>query len=159
MAPTGNTSQSRWGALENDLNMFALPTVSLERNDLVVTDSHFADVHTHQLRILQIEYPSFDLRTALMGFPNAGTTVPGERAEMLGGALPLLRELCAIESAHAAAVLACRRRDGDKGRVIIPDYDAVNAAGADVMSDPVVCGSQERAKQMARTVSELFGAA
>ena len=67
-----------------------------------------------------------------------------------------LSELCRIETSHASLVRACRARDGSKGREVVPDYDAVNGAGADVLSDPIVAAALARAKDVCDTVALLM---
>lgn len=154
--PLGSTS-SGWGALGEDLELLAITgPESLEPIDLVATDSHCVSVHIHQLRILMVEYPALNLRDSIARFPDVCSSIAPYGIRHMGTTLPLLYELITIEGAHAAAVAACRNRDGVKGRSIIPDYDNVNPSGPDVTSDSVVTGSASRAAQMAQIITVLF---
>ena len=151
------TGPSVWGNLVKDLELFSLPPASErgKRLDLIVTDSHVPDVLRHQLVILSGEYPNISLQKSIQCWISSMST--GQPLEQIyaGDLMDLMNELSIIESAHASGVFACRARDGVKGRSIIPDYDTVNAAGADTMSDTVVKNALERSKQMADAISKI----
>lgn len=152
-----STGPSVWGNLGKDLELFSLPHKSErgKRLDLIVTDSHIPDVSRHQLAILVGEYPSISLQKSLLCWISSMSTgLPLEHIYMVD-LMVLLDDLRSIESAHASGVFACRARDGIKGRTIIPDYDAVNAAGADTMSDTVVKRAFERSNQIADAIIKI----
>jgi hypothetical protein len=64
--------------------------------------------------------------------------------------------LVALATEHATAVRQCRERDGQKGRSVIADYDAVNAAGPDAMRDAVVADALARARGIEEAVGRVM---
>ena len=156
---TSSSGESVWGGLEEDILSLAVPTdingKSSRHADLVATESYDPTVMRHQLLILRGEYPAIDLDEALYSWVDELLVKSSHQCGRTVQLMLLLEDLGDLESSHATAVGACRSRDGTKGRSIIPDYDIVNAAGSDVLSDPVVRGSMERSIRIADAVSKL----
>ena len=67
----------------------------------------------------------------------------------------MLQELLHLESQHTKLVAECRARDGEKGRIIMPDYDTVNPVSVDVRLDVVIVEAEQRARQMSQAISSL----
>lgn len=126
----------------------------------MIAESTNIDVLTHQLRMLgeqYYEYLTLVLPAALLHALEEWVNCDSE-PYLLGSfqtMVLLLSQLCVLENKHASRVKECRQRDGVKGREVIPDYDAVNAAGGDCMSDAVVKYAIDRAAATVSAVAQL----
>jgi hypothetical protein len=127
----------------------------------MIAESGNIDVLTHQLRGLGEEdydknafITPADLLDALQEWSRCD--FDPQISESFRSMVLLVSKLCVLESTHASRVTGCRERDGVKGREVIPDYDDVNAAGGDCMSDPIVKYAVDRAAEIESTVSQLL---
>lgn len=126
----------------------------------MIAESSNIAVLTHQLRMLSVEdadrhallLPT-DLLNMLREWSSCGTEP--HLLESFRSTVLLLSKLCVLENTHALRVKSCRERDGVKGRAVIPDYDAVNAAGGDCLSDPIVKYAIERSTDIDYAVAQL----
>jgi len=102
----------------------------------------------HQLAVLAEEFPA--AAEALRR--RCGGTTPGPEPALVEA----FQLLVALATEHATAVRQCRERDGQKGRSVIADYDAVNAAGPDAMRDAVVADALARARGIEEAVGRVM---
>jgi hypothetical protein len=130
----------------------------------MIAESDNVDVLTHQLRGLGEEdydkntfITPADLLGALQEWSSCD--FDPQISESFRSMVLLVSKLCVLENTHASRVKGCRERDGVKGREVIPDYDDVNAAGGDCMSDPIVKCAIDRAAEIESTVSQLLNTA
>lgn len=168
---------SPWQSLSGDLQLFVIPPVGHSDPSkefllpFIVTDSHIEVVLKHQLLVLTEEFPAVLLEEALKawtascsehrlngrkGLSSSERKLPCQGPVIHVSLVPLIVELSELEETHAVAVEACRARDGVKGRSIIEDYNQVNAAGADTLSDPIVKEARDRAKKISDIVSGMI---
>lgn len=126
----------------------------------MIAESTNIDVLAHQLRMLGEEH--YDNQTLIIPAMLLGALEEWVQCdsephflESFRSMVLLLSQLCVLENKHASKVKDCRQRDGVKGREVIPDYDAVNAAGGDCMSDPIVKYAIDRAAATEFAVAQL----
>jgi hypothetical protein len=162
------TNVSGWMGLMEDLQHLSLETsktsaeecsenvAELFLTNYAIADSFNIDVLSHQLYVLSEEYPNvhMSLKTAVDEWTNSGLNDVILPDSFINLAIVLL-ELSRLETSHASSVKACRARDGSKGREVIPDYDRVNSAGADTLSDPIVSAALTRASDVCDAVAFL----
>lgn len=160
------SSQHGWAGLIKDLQHLSLDTSALAecrgnttqlfQPSYTIADSFNMDVLSHQLYVLSIEYPDVysSFSRAVEGWSESELE-DVHLSDSYNVLAAELSELCRLETLHASSVKACRARDGSKGREVVPDYDRVNSAGADVLSDPIVAAALARASDVCAAVALL----
>ena len=158
--------KSAWTGLMTDLQHLSLDSsiaaqcsgdaTQLFQPSYAIADSFNTDVLSHQLYVLSEEYSdmSLSLNRAIEEWSDSGSE-DAHLSDSFGILAVNLLELCKLESSHASSVSACRARDGGKGREVVPDYDEVNSAGADILSDPIVAAAFARASDVCAAVALL----
>ena len=153
-----------WGSLMKDIELLEVSdpsaisscdaVASAFQVSCLVSNSSDMDVLVHQLHVLTEEFPTAGLDSALGDWTSSGYE-GAHLTDSFGALAFLLEDLCRLESAHASAVNSCRARDGIKGREVIPDYDAVNAAGGECLSDPIAKRALDQAGEVSDAVAML----